>query len=72
VHDRGGKYYLFTTLHNEDEPLPVPPPNQWGTPFQIPSYMRGTITAVSDSLLGPFTVLDPSRPPPPEHLKTLS
>jgi hypothetical protein len=71
VHEWGGKYYLFTTLHNQDKPLPVPPPNQWGTPFRTPNYMRGTITAVSDSLLGPFTVIDPSRPTPPENLMTL-
>jgi beta-xylosidase len=71
VHEWGDKYYLFTTLHNQDKPLPVPPPNQWGAPFQIPNYMRGTITAVSDSLLGPFTVTDPSRPTPPENLMTL-
>ncbi|MGW1025206.1 glycoside hydrolase family 43 protein [Streptomyces sp. NPDC002577] len=71
VHEWGGKYYLFTTLHNQGKPLPVPPADQWGTPFQIPNYMRGTITAVSDSLLGPFTVLDPSRPTPPENLMTL-
>ncbi|MGW0653085.1 glycoside hydrolase family 43 protein [Streptomyces umbrinus] len=71
VHEWGGRYYLFTTLHNQDRPIPVPPPNQWGVPFQIPAYMRGTITAVSDSLLGPFTVVDPARPTPPENLMTL-
>lgn len=26
VHEWGGKYYLFTTLHNQNKPLPVPPP----------------------------------------------
>lgn len=61
VHERDGRYYLFTTLHNEDRPLPVPPANQWGTPFQVANYMRGTITAVSDSLLGPFTVVQSVR-----------
>ncbi|WP_328766557.1 glycoside hydrolase family 43 protein [Streptomyces sp. NBC_00286] len=71
VHEWGGKYYLFTTLHDQDKPLPIPPPSQWGTPFPIGNYMRGTITAVSDSLLGPFTVIDPSRPTPPENLMTL-
>lgn len=61
VHERDGRYYLFTTLHNEDRPLPVPPANQWGTPFQVANYMRGTNTAVSDSLLGPFTVVQSVR-----------
>ncbi|WP_280874663.1 glycoside hydrolase family 43 protein [Streptomyces pseudovenezuelae] len=71
VHQRDGRYYLFTTLHNTDRPLPVPPPGRWGTPFRLPNHMRGTITAVSDSLLGPFTVVDPSGPTPPGHLMTL-
>ncbi|MCT9080132.1 glycoside hydrolase family 43 protein [Streptomyces fulvoviolaceus] len=71
VHQYGDRYYLFTTLHDQDKPLPVPPADQWGTPFQIANHMRGTITAVSDSLLGPFTVVDPSRPTPPANLMTL-
>ncbi|MFI6851177.1 glycoside hydrolase family 43 protein [Streptomyces sp. NPDC050416] len=71
VHAWDGRYYLFTTLHDENRPLPVPPSNQWGVPFATPTHVRGTITAVSDSLLGPFTVLDPARPVPPEHLMTL-
>ena len=32
---------------------------------------RGTVTAVSESLLGPFTPVDPARPTPPGHLMTL-
>ncbi|MFI9169318.1 glycoside hydrolase family 43 protein [Streptomyces lincolnensis] len=71
VHAWNGRYYLFTTLHNEDRPLAVPPAGPWGTPFQIRTHMRGTVTAVSDSLLGPFTVVDPTRPTPPENLMTL-
>jgi hypothetical protein len=71
VHEWRGRYYLFTTLHDDNKPLPLPPAGRWGTPFQIPNHMRGTVIAVSDSLLGPFTVVDPSRPTPPEHLMTL-
>ncbi|MBO4254589.1 glycoside hydrolase family 43 protein [Streptomyces griseorubiginosus] len=71
VHPWDGRYYLFTTLHDENRPLPVPPPNRWGTPFQLASHLRGTITAVSDSLLGPFAVVDAARPTPPAHLMTL-
>ncbi|MET8981849.1 glycoside hydrolase family 43 protein [Streptomyces sp. NPDC004539] len=59
VHERAGRYYLFTTLHDEKRRLAE------GT------YMRGTVTAVSDSLLGPFTVVDPSGPTPPGDLMTL-
>ncbi|MEW2401865.1 glycoside hydrolase family 43 protein [Streptomyces sp. NPDC046862] len=71
VHERDGRYYLFTTLHDQHKPLPVPPPGPWGTPFGTATHMRGTITAVADSPLGPFTVVDPSRPTPPENLMTL-
>ncbi|MCH5670741.1 glycoside hydrolase family 43 protein [Streptomyces gilvus] len=71
VHPWDGRYYLFTTLHDENSPLPVPPPNRWGTPFQLANHLRGTVTAVSDSLLGPFTVVDPAGPTPPAHLMTL-
>ncbi|MER8004445.1 glycoside hydrolase family 43 protein [Streptomyces sp. NPDC094149] len=71
VHEWGGRYYLFTTLHDESRPLPVSPPGRYGTPFQLPNHRRGTVTAVSDSLLGPFTLVDASRPTPPEHLMTL-
>ncbi|MBK3572720.1 family 43 glycosylhydrolase [Streptomyces sp. MBT65] len=71
VHAWGGRYYLFTTLHDEDSPLPVPPTGRWGTPFRLANHRRGTITAVSESLLGPFTSVDPARPTPPGHLMTL-
>jgi hypothetical protein len=71
VHRYRGKYYLFTTLHNAAKPLPIPPANPYGLPVQLPNYMRGTIIAVSDSLLGPFTPLDRSRPTPPSNFMTL-
>ncbi|MFL5994375.1 MAG: family 43 glycosylhydrolase, partial [Streptomyces sp.] len=31
VHAWGGRYYLFTTLHDESRVLPVPPAGRWGT-----------------------------------------
>lgn len=40
VHEGDGNYYLFTTLHNEDKIIPVPPPNQYGIPVQVKNYMR--------------------------------
>ncbi|MFI7498220.1 glycoside hydrolase family 43 protein [Streptomyces sp. NPDC049687] len=71
VHEWAGRYHLFTTLHDESKPLPVAPPGPWGTPFPMRNHTRGTVIAVSDSLLGPFTVLTPSRPTTPEHLMAL-
>lgn len=71
VHEYRGRYYLFTTLHNEQKKLPLPPANSYGIPAQTTNYMRGTIIAVSDSLLGPFTPLDETRPMPPTNFMTL-
>lgn len=71
VHVWRGRYHLFTTVHDEGEPLPVPPSGRWGTPFRVPNHLRGTITAVADSPLGPFTALAHGRPTPPAHLMTL-
>lgn len=71
VHRWRDRWHLFVTLHNSSRPLPVPPPNQYGIPAQLPNYMRGTIVASSSSLLGPFVPLDPSRPTPPESFMTL-
>ncbi|HEX3813673.1 MAG TPA: family 43 glycosylhydrolase [Mycobacteriales bacterium] len=71
VHEYRGRYYLFTTLHNEAKPLPIPAPNQYGIPAQLTNYMRGTIIAVADSPLGPFTPLDETRPAPPANFMTL-
>jgi hypothetical protein len=71
VHEYRGRYYLFTTLHNEAKPLPIPAPNQYGIPAQLTNYMRGTIIAVADSPLGPFAPLDATQPTPPNNFMTL-
>jgi hypothetical protein len=71
VHRWRGHWYLFTTLHNPKKPLPVPRPNASGIPVQIPQIQRGTIVAVSDSLLGPFTAVDPEGPVTPQSFMTL-
>lgn len=71
VHEYGGRYYLFTTLHNEAKKLDVPPPGGYGIPAPMSNYMRGTVIAVSDSLLGPFQPVDPTRPVTPTNFMTL-
>ena len=71
VHRWRGKWYLFTTLHNPDRPLVVPAAGSYCIPVQTEQFWRGTVIAVSDSLLGPFTVVDPSRPVAPATFMTL-
>jgi beta-xylosidase len=66
VHAYKGKFYLLTTLHNEKKPI-----EQQGHPVGHPTYMRGTIIAVSDSPDGPFTPLKPDGPTPPPNFMTL-
>ncbi|HEX7652102.1 MAG TPA: family 43 glycosylhydrolase, partial [Verrucomicrobiae bacterium] len=65
VHLYRGKYYLFTTLHNPDKRLAVPPEN-WHT-----NHLRGTCIAVSTSPEGPFTLLRTNAPVPPANFMTL-
>jgi hypothetical protein len=71
VHRWQGHWFLFTTLYDPKKPLAVPKPNASGVPVQIPQFERGTIIAVSDSLLGPFTAVDPAGPVPPRSFMTL-
>ena len=71
VHRWKGHWYLFTTLHNPKTPIPVPTPNANWLPVQVPQHARGTIIAVSDSLLGPFSAVDPARPVTPQNFMTL-
>lgn len=70
VHEYRGRFYLFTTLHNKDKPIPVPPPGPYGTPVQLENYQRGTIIAVADSLSGPFVPIQ-DRPAGPVNFMHL-
>ena len=65
VHEYKGKFYLFTTLHNPDKIIAVPPA-VWRT-----NHMRGTVIASSDSPEGPFTLLKTNSPVPPADFMTL-
>lgn len=65
VHRWKGKYYLFTTIHDDTKPLPP------GRNAVRPTYRRGTISAVSDTPLGPFHPLNPEGPLPPDDFMTL-
>lgn len=65
VHAYHGKFYLFTTLHNDKKPLPQP------LPVGHETYMRGTIIAVADSPDGPFVPLKNDGPVPPADFMTL-
>ncbi len=65
VHEYKGRYYLFTTLHNEARVLSAPP-DSWKT-----NYVRGTIVAVADSPDGLFTMLNPDAAATPSNFMTL-
>jgi beta-xylosidase len=65
VHRWKGKYYLFTTVHDDTKPLPP------GRNAVRPAYRRGTISAVSDTPMGPFHALNPEGPLPPDDFMTL-
>lgn len=65
VHEYKGKFYLFVTLHDSDAFLKRPP-DAWRD-----TYVRGTITAVSDTPDGPFEMLNKDGPVVPKELMTL-
>lgn len=65
VHEYNGRFYLFVTLHDSDAYLKRPP-DAWRD-----TYVRGTITAVSDSPEGPFEMLNKNGPIVPTELMTL-
>ncbi len=64
VHEWRGKYYLFTTVHNESAPLPK------GTNDR-PLYRRGTVLAVADTLDGPFELVRGGEPVAPKEIMSL-
>lgn len=63
VHEYRGKYYLFTTLYNEQKVIQADA--RFGT------FARGTIVAVSESPDGPFRMLDEKSAVPPADFMTL-
>lgn len=64
VHPYHGRFYLFTTLHNPQKPLPSLMPTR-------PQFMRGTVIAASDSLDGPFRMVRKDAPVAPANFMTL-
>jgi beta-xylosidase len=65
VHEHKGRYYLFTTLFNKEKALSSPP-DTW-----FPTFVRGTIAAVSDSPDGPFKMINEQAAVPPADFMTL-
>ena len=65
VHEYKGRYYLFTTLHNNNTVF-LAPPEVWH-----PITARSTVIAASDSPEGPFTVLSNAGPWTPKEFMTL-
>jgi beta-xylosidase len=66
VHEYKGKFYLLTTIHNEKKEIV-----QKGRPVGHPTYMRGTIIAVSDSPDGPFVPVKSDGPIAPADFMSL-
>lgn len=65
VHPYKGRHYLFVTLHNNDA-IFARPPDVWR-----PNHLRGTAIAAADSPEGPFVLLKPDGPHPPDKFMTL-
>lgn len=65
VHEYKGRFYLFTTLHNS-KTVTASPPAVW-----MATTLRSTIIAVSDSPLGPFTILSNGGPWVPREFMAL-
>lgn len=78
VHAYEGRFYLFTTLHDPSTPLAEA--QQTSTVIRTSNastgrawelMTRGSVTAVADHPLGPFTLLDPAAPITPVGFATL-
>lgn len=65
VHRWKGKYYLFTTLHDEAAAIDKPSASGWK------AYRRGTVLAVADRPEGPFTLANGGQPLAPDDMMTL-
>lgn len=65
VHAYNGRYYLFVTLHNNEQSLPE------SNAIPIPKHWRGTAIAVADSPEGPFELIKTDGPVAPSELMTL-
>jgi len=63
VHQWKGKWYLFTTFHDEAAKLPEQGNRK--------PYRRGTVMAVADRLDGPYTLVNNGEPVAPKELMTL-
>lgn len=63
VHEWRGRWWLFTTFHDEAAPLPP-------TGRRKP-YRRGTVVAVADRPEGPFKLVRDGEPAAPTDLMTL-
>ena len=65
VHLYRGRYFLFTTFHDESKPIEEPPA------VLLRTYRRGTMLAVSDKPEGPFQLVNPDAPVAPADFMTL-
>jgi beta-xylosidase len=63
VHHWQGRWYLFTTFHNEKSLL--------SSHGSRPSYRRGTVLAVADRVDGPYSLVRDGEPIVPKELMTL-
>jgi len=69
VHAYKGKYYLFTTLHNSQ--VPVPPGGAFNDNPRFSRHMRSTTISVSDSPEGPFVLIKKDDTTTPHNFMTI-